>query len=249
MDEGYHPLAVREYLMTIINSNFEEWRAENPGAPIEGFKFTTEKMSHSGILFDIDKLRDVSTEVLLRTPAGELADFLVQWARRAMPEAAECLAADTAYLEKILDIGRGGPKPRKDLAYGTQIMSHISYFYDSAFQLEAGLSDPGLPENVIPQDAARLLRAYIESYAHVDAQPPWFEKVRALSEANGYAAKPKDYKKNPAAYKGHVGDVSAVIRLALTGRANSPDLWEIQQILGEARTIERLRRAAELIAR
>jgi glutamyl-tRNA synthetase len=215
---------------------------------MEAFRFATEKMSHSGILFDIDKLRDVSTETLLRIPAGELAGFLVQWARRAMPEAAGGLAADTAYLAKILDIGRNAPKPRKDLAYGVQIMDRISYFYDSAFQLEPGLSDPGLPGNVTPAEAAKLLRGYAGAYSHADAQPEWFEKVRALAEANGYAAKPKDYKKNPAGYKGHVGDVSAVVRLALTGRANSPDLWEIQQILGEARTLGRLGRAADILA-
>ncbi|MDR3295895.1 MAG: glutamate--tRNA ligase [Clostridiales Family XIII bacterium] len=233
--EGYHPLAVREYLLTVSNSDFEEWRLANPGAPAWDFTFTTDKMGHSGILFDMDKLRDVSKETLLKIPASGLADFLTEWACHAgLPEAAH-LQKDKAYLEKILDIGRNGEKPRKDLAFGAQILDFIRYFYDELFQIE----DPW-PENIPPGDIPRLLSGYLAAYSQADDRTAWFERIRVLAEENGYAAKPKDFKKNPERYKGHVGDVSTVIRIALTGRANSPDLWEIQQILGESRTKARL---------
>jgi glutamyl-tRNA synthetase len=234
--EGYHPLAVREYLLTILNSDFEEWRAEHRDADIDAFPFTTEKMSRSGILFDADKLNDVSKEVLLGIPAAALAAFLADWAEQnGRPEAA-LLKGDLHYLERILDIGRRDANPRKDLAYGSQILAFIGYFYDELFRIE-----DAWPENVPPEDVPKLLKAYLESYDHSDDRTAWFERIRALAEANGYAAKPKDFKKNPTLYKGHVGDVSAVIRVALMGRKNSPDLWEIQQILGEERTKRRLR--------
>ncbi|MDR2088932.1 MAG: glutamate--tRNA ligase [Clostridiales Family XIII bacterium] len=237
--EGYHPRAVREYLLTILNSNFEEWRAENPEADADAFAFTTDKMSRSGILFDADKLNDVSKEVLLGIPAAELAAFLADWAEETgRPEAAS-LKGDMRYLARILDIGRHDANPRKDLAYGAQILAFIGYFYDETVRAE-----DAWPENVPRADVPRLLGGYLEGYRHGDDRTAWFERIRALAEANGYAAKPKDFKKNPGLYKGHVGDVSAVIRIALMGRKNSPDLWEIQQILGEARTRARIAAAA-----
>jgi glutamyl-tRNA synthetase len=231
---GYHPAAIAEYLMTIINSNFEEWRAENPDAPLSDFRMTTEKMSVSGILFDLDKLADVSKETLVRMPASEIADFLISWAKLFRPEFYHEIAetSDKDYLEAVLDIGRSGEKPRKDLAYAAQIAEHISYMYDAEY--EAAVSE-NIPENVQPEDAKQILEAYLETYNHSDDRETWFAKIREFGEKLGYAPKPKEYKKNPELYKGHVGDVSTVIRLALTKRSNSPDIYEIQQILGEER--------------
>ncbi|MDR2355095.1 MAG: glutamate--tRNA ligase [Clostridiales Family XIII bacterium] len=245
-EAGYHPLAVREYLLTILNSDFEEWRAENPEADTDTFTFTTDKMSRSGILFDADKLNDVSKDVLLRIPAAALAAFLADWAAESGRPEASLLRSDLRYLERILDIGRHDANPRKDLAYGAQILAFIGYFYDALFRAE-----DAFPENVPRADVPKLLGGYLESYDCKDDRAAWFERVRVLAEANGYAAKPKDFKKNPDLYKGHVGDVSTVIRIALTGRQNSPDLWEIQRILGEARTRARIAGAieAEIAAR
>jgi glutamyl-tRNA synthetase len=239
--EGYHPLAVREYLLTIINSNFEEWRAENPIAPIGDFAFTTAKMSRSGTLFDLDKLRDVSKEVMLRIPACELADFIMDWAETSGRNTDELKKGGKEYLQKILDIGRSGEKPRKDLAYGSQIFEFIGYFYEGSFSIT-----DSRPENVPAEDIAKILKEYADVYDHADDQTEWFAKVRELAVNNGYAAKPKDFKKNPEMYKGHVGDVSTVIRIAITGRASSPDLWEIQQILGEQRVKERLLKSRQI---
>jgi glutamyl-tRNA synthetase len=189
----------------------------------------------------LDKLRDVSRDTLAGIPADELADFITDWAAREKPDALPVLTRERATLAAALDIGRGGEKPRKDLEYAAQIFAHIAYFFDEYFRID----DP-LPEHIGAADARTLLEGYHGAYDHSDDRETWFGKIRALAEENGYAAKPKDYKKNPDGYKGHVGDVSAVIRLALTGRLEAPDIWEIQQVLGEARVRGRLRAFAEI---
>ena len=233
--EGYHPQAVKEYLLTILNSNFEEWRIDNPDAPIDDFKFTTEKMSSGGALFDLNKLNDVSKDVLVKIPAAELCSFMTEWAREFRPEILPLFEGSEEYITKILDLGRSGNKPRKDLVYDRQIFEFISYFFDDYFRIE-----DTIPENVSDEDAAEILKRYLESYDHSDDQSQWFDKIREIGTEMGYAAKPKDFKKNPDQYKGHVGHVSTVIRIAVTGRSQSPDIWEIQQILGEKRTRERI---------
>lgn len=233
-NEGYHPAAVREYLLTILNSNYEEWRAENPAADINEFEFTTEKMSNSGALFDLNKLNDVSKDTLVRIPASELRVFMADWSREFMPEITKYFEDDAEYIEKILDLGRTGDKPRKDLVYAKQIFEFINYFFDEYFEIQ-----DELPENAAA-DAEVILKEYLASYNHADDQSEWFNKIREITEKLGYAVKPKDFKKNPDMYKGHVGDVSTVIRIALMGRSQSPDVWEIQQILGEERTRARI---------
>ena len=231
---GYHPAAVREYLLTILNSNFEEWRAEHQDADIDEFTFTTEKMSNSGALFDLNKLNDISKDVLLRIPAEEIIEFLKGWAEEFRPEIMY-IFDDEEYLKKIIDLGRNDKKPRKDLVYAEQIVEFISYFFDDMFARE-----DEIPAEVSAEDAREILKKYMESYDHADDQSQWFDKIRNIAVELGYAAKPKDYKKNPEDYKGHVGHVSTVIRIALMGRAQSPDVWCIQQIMGEDMTRRRI---------
>ena len=224
--EGYHPAAVREYLLTILNSNYEEWRIENPEADADEFRFTTEKMSSSGALFDLDKLNDVSKNTLLHIDARELAEWLKGWSEEFAPEYAYVFK-DMDHLAEILDLGRHDARPRADLVYARQIMDFIGYFFDEAFERE-----DEYPAEAA-EDAEAILKAYLDSYDHSDDNGQWFDKIREISTELGYAAKPKDYKKNPDDYKGHVGHVSTVIRIALMGRAQSPDVWAIQQIMGE----------------
>ncbi|MGN0709170.1 MAG: glutamate--tRNA ligase [Anaerovoracaceae bacterium] len=233
-NQGYHPDAVREYLLTILNSNYEEWRMANPDAPVDDFKFTTEKMSSSGALFDLNKLNDISKDVLLRIPASDIASFLKSWSDEFAPEYAP-MFKDMDYLEKILDIGRNDRKPRKDLVYARQIVDFISYFFDGFFRIE-----DEMPAEVPQEDIRKILESYLSTYDHSDDQSQWFEKIRAIAAELGYAAKPKDFKKHPEDYKGHVGHVSTVIRIALMGRAQSPDVWTIQQIMGEEKTRARI---------
>jgi glutamyl-tRNA synthetase len=239
---GYHPKAVREYLLTILNSNYEEWRLANPQNPMEEFEFSTEKMSSSGTLFDLDKLNDVSKEVLVRLSDEEIYDFLLLWAKDHRPELVTLFTDKKEMLLRIFAMDRHGEKPRKDLIYCEQIFDYISYFFNDRFKVQ----DP-YPEEVEKQDVLTILESYVNNYDHSDDRSIWFEKIRALSVKLGYAAKPNDYKKNPSLYKGHVGHVSTVIRIALTGRASSPDLWEIQQIMGEKQAMERIDKAVSTL--
>lgn len=231
--EGYFPEAVREYLMTILNSDYEEWRLADPDAPLEAFDFTTGKMSNSGTLFDLDKLNNVSKDVLARKTAEEILTFMLQWAEAWQPALAALMAGSSEKLIKIFDIDRGGPKPRKDLVNGRQIFEFISYFFDEHFMIR-----DDFPAECGPKDIKEILRRYLATYDPADDNETWFEKIRQITGDLGYAVKPKDHKKEPDKYKGHVGHVSNVIRIAITGRSSSPDLWTIQQIMG-AETVRR----------
>ncbi|MBR3033985.1 MAG: glutamate--tRNA ligase [Firmicutes bacterium] len=235
---GYFPEAVREYLMTILNSDYEEWRMANPNLPLEDFPFEASKMSSSGTLFDLSKLNDISKDVLAKKSAQEIYDFELAWAKEFAPEKAQLLARDPEKTKRIFDIDRGGEKPRKDLIFAQQIFGFISYFFDETFSPETEM-----PAECSADDIREIFRRYKEGYSEADDNGAWFEKIRAITADLGYAVKPKDYKKNPDQYKGHVGHVSNCIRIALTGRSNSPDLWTIQQIMGKEQVFARLDRA------
>ena len=235
MAHGYHPLAVFEYLLGLINSDYEEWKLSNPNIDNKAFLISTEKMGTSGMLFDLDKVQHVSRETLARIPAVELADFIIDWAKRENHDAYPVLLANRTVLTAALDIGRSNDNPRKDLIYAEQIFDFLSCFFDPFFRME----DP-LPNNIPEPEARILLEGYLTGYDYKDERERWFEKIRELAVSHGYAAKPKDYKNEPEKYKGHVGDVSTVIRRALTGRCNAPDIYEIEHILGEERVRSRL---------
>lgn len=235
---GYFPEAVREYLLTILNSNFEEWRIANPEADYNEFKFSTETMSSSGTLFDLNKLNDVSRDVLARKSASEIFDFMYGWAGEYKPEIAALMAANKDMLLKVFDIDRGGEKPRKDLVYAGQIFEFVKYFFEDYFVYE-----DAFPAEISAEDRKEILKRYIDGYDPADDNSAWFQKVKDITADLGYAVKPKDFKKNPDQYKGHVGHVSGVIRVAITGRTNSPDLWTIQQIMGPELVKARIERA------
>ncbi len=236
--EGYAPRAVWEYLLTVLNSNFEEWRAENPDAPIDDFKFTLEKMSSSGALFDIMKFEDVSREVLLRTKAADIYDEFAEWLKEYDPEFYTLFTRDREYSEKIIDVGRNGARPRKDLTSWKQAREFLSFYFPETFKLE-----DEYPERVSDEDRKEIFRRYLETFDINDDNQQWFQKIRDITADMGYAVKPKDFKKNPDMYKGSVSDVSSVIRVALTGRTNSPDLWEICHIIGESEMRRRIENA------
>ena len=235
---GYFPEAVREYLMTILNSDYEEWRMANPDAALEDFPFEAEKMSSSGTLFDLSKLNDISKDVLAKRSAQEIYEFELAWANAYAPEKAALLARDPEKTMRIFDIDRGGEKPRKDLIFAQQIFAFISYFFDETFEPETGM-----PAECSADDIREIFRRYKEGYSEQDDNAAWFDKIRAITADLGYAVKPKDYKKDPDRYKGHVGHVSNCIRIAITGRSSSPDLWTIQQIMGKEQVFARLDKA------
>lgn len=234
-EKGYFPQAVREYIMTLLNSDYEEWRLANPELPLEDFPVHLDKMATSGALFDMVKLEDVSKETLVRISEADIADFVIAWAQKYHQDIYDVLAPQRDDLVKLLAIGRDGKKPRKDLVNAEQIVQFTKYFFDAWFTQE----DPML-EQIPADEAIAILKDYLATYDQADDNEAWFNKIRTITEERGYAVRPKDFKKNPEMYKGHVGDVSTVIRLAITGRRNSPDVWSIQQILGEEKTVARV---------
>ena len=235
--QGYPVAAVREYLMTLLNSNFEEWRLANPDSPIEDFKFTTKKMSVSGSLFDLDKLNDVSKNVISRLTAEEVYELTLAWANENDKDFARVLESDREYAIRILAIGRGGKKPRKDIALWSEVKNYMSFFYDELF-----VRTEAIPESFYGDDIAAVLNDFCNSYDENTDQSEWFNNIKAIAEKNGFCPDMKQYKASPDSYKGSVADVSMFLRIAVTGRMNSPDLYEVMQILGKERVLARVRR-------
>lgn len=235
---GYAPECVCEYIMTILNSNYDEWRMQNPDKPYTDFPFSFKKMSNSGCLLDFPKLTDVSKNVIAKMTADEVYDRAYAWAAEFDPDFAATLAADPAYAKSILAIGRGGKKPRKDFAVWSDLKAHMAFFYDDYFKAEAEY--PAFDKT----DIQGILRDYTEIYDAADDQNVWFDKIKALGEKYGFCPNTKQYKENPEGYKGHVGDVSMILRVAVTGRQNSPDMYEVMRILGKDRVVARLLAAA-----
>ena len=232
---GFPIAAVREYIMTILNSNFEDWRRANPDAPLEDFTFSPKKLNPAGSLFDYAKLVDVSKNVLSRMSAEEVYRQATEWAAEFDPELHTCLNSNPAYAIPILSIGRGGKKPRKDLATFTDVKPYLDFFYDDLFTVK-----DALPESTDPADVRTVLSTFAAGYDEADDMNTWFDKVKAIAESIGYASDMKAYKQDPTAYRGSVADVSAFLRLAVTGRLNAPDLYTVMHILGRDRTLARL---------
>lgn len=242
-EQGYPKESVLEYLLTLANSNFEDWRRANPTAPQSAFPFNLKKMSTSGALFDLDKLNDVSKNVIAAMDADTVLQKTLDWAKDYDPQFYDLLRQDESVSRAIFAIDRGGKKPRKDLAKWNEVKGYFSYFFDALFQTDLA----ELPENITPDLAAAVLRAYEAAYSAADDKEQWFERIKALCEPLGCTPNVKEYKQNPDAFKGHVGDLSTVIRVAVTGRRNTPDLYSILQILGEDRVRDRLRAAREAL--
>lgn len=238
--QGYPADSVLEYLLTIANSDFEDWRRANPTAPRSSFKFNLKKMSVSGALFDLNKLNDVSKTVIARMDAETVTDMVTAWADDYAPEFAQLLKADRDYTVGIFSIDRGNKKPRKDIAHWNEVPDYVSYFFPTMYHNELEL-----PENITPADAAAVLKAYQSVYDTAQDKQEWFDTVKSICADLGFSPDVKAYKADPAAFKGHVGDVSTVIRIAITGRRNTPDLCSIMQQLGAEVVNQRLSEAID----
>ena len=233
---GYSPEAVCEYVMTLLNSNYEEWHMQNPDKNYRDFPFSIKKMSVSGCLFDFGKLNDVSRNILSGMTAEQVYDGLTGWAAEFDPEFAAELTRDPEYTKSILAIGRGGKKPRKDLAVWSDAKPYMGFFYDRYFAVT-----DSIPDSFSREDVNAVLAGFLDSYNEGDDMNVWFEKIKRIAAALGYAADMKEYKADPQAFKGSVADVSMFIRVAVTGKMNSPDLYTVMHILGKERTGARLR--------
>lgn len=244
IEQGYESESVIEYLMTIAASDFEDWRRANPNESYKNFKFNLKKMSVSGALFDQNKLIDVSKRVVSTMSSQKVVDCLLRWAEEFDSEFYGLLKADEDYARRVFAIDRDCAKPRKDIAKWSDAKDYCSYFYDEIY---APCYD--MPENVSAADSAAILKEYIKCYKPTEDRNEWFSQIKSICPALGFAAETKEYKANPDAYKGHAGDASTVIRIALTGRRNTPDLCSIMNVLGYERCIGRLTAAAEYLER
>ena len=240
-EEGIPAEAVKEYLLNIANSNFENWRRANPDKAMNEFELQLNKMSVSGALFDMVKLLDVSKTVISKMTAEEVYENANMWATKYDAELKELLE-DKEYALKVFGIERGNKKPRKDISKWSDVKENISYMYDEEFAKD----ENEYPYQVIndKESISKILKLYLEKYYDEnDDKQAWFDKIKELAGEMGYAKEVKEFKANPDMYKAHVGDVSTVLRIALTKRTNTPDMYEIMQILGKDRMAQRFNKA------
>lgn len=236
--DGYHPYTMKVYLLTLLNSNFEEWHEKFPDKDINEFPFSVEKMNQSGALFDKDKLHNICKNELSKLSEEELYDFLYDWAKENEPENVEKWFGDREKMLQILRLymGVGAKRRRKDLMYAKQIFELISYFFD-------GESAEEMDEFKLDEDmVSKILKSYLAKYDHNDDNSVWFNKLKEIADEHGFASDMKAYKANPENFKGNVSDIAEAVRIAVTGRANTPDLWTIVHIMGEEQMAERIKK-------
>ena len=235
--EGIPSDAVNEYLMNIINSSFEGWRRANPTKPMNEFKLELSKMGVSGAVFDMVKLLDVSKNVIARYSAEQVYSFANEWAKQYDEELAQMLS-DKEYGLKVFGIEREkSKKPRKDLSKWSDVKENIIYMYNKPESYDF--------DKINGEEVIKVIKEYINVYNSNDDKETWFSKMKDVAEKCGYAREVKEYKANPEKWPGHVGDISSVIRVAITGRRNTPDLYEIMNVLGNDEVIARLNKAIQ----
>ena len=237
---GIPKQTVKEYLLNIANSNFEMWRKQNPDKSIDEFDLELNKMSVSGALFDMVKLQDVSKGVISHYTAEQVYEEALDWAQEFDPELEKMLSEDKAYTLKVLGIERGGVKPRKDISQWSELKDIIVYMYDEGYE-KMDKSKFEYQTITDPEEIDKIVKSYFEKhYNESDDKQTWFDKMKDLAEELGYAREVKEYKANPDNYKGHVGDISTVLRVKLTGKSRTPDLYEIMQVIGKERLLKRI---------
>lgn len=232
---GYDATCVCEYIMTLLNSNYEEWHAQNPEKQYTDFPFNIKKMSSSGCLFDFNKLNDVSKNIISRMDAETVTRLVTDWACTYDPEFGALLAKDPAYTTAIFAIGRGGKKPRKDLATWADAKPYMGFFFDEIFTVEDEYA-----ETYDKKDIKAALEGFLATYDAADDMNTWFDKIKAVARSIGFADDMKAYKADPSAFRGNVADVSMFLRVAVTGKLNSPDMYAVMQVLGAARVRARI---------
>ncbi len=226
-EEGFHPHCIKVYLLTLLNSNFEEWHKQNPDKNINEFPFSVKNMNNSGALFDMDKLENICKNELSQLQVIEVYDFLADWAHRYEPEKKKIWFADEAKITDIimLYMGVGQKRRRKDLVNAKQAFDQFSIFFNEFRKQEEDFKLPA-------EDVKTILKEYLESFDYNDDNQKWFDKISAIAERNGFATDRKAYKADPESFRGDVSDVATTVRIAVTGRSNTPDLWSIIQIIG-----------------
>jgi len=231
-EQGYPCDAVLDYLMTLSDAAFEDWKQANPGTSSWEFQLSFKGLQGSnGPLFDMDKLGNISRHHIARLTNVEVYDQVLAWANGNDPHLAELMQSDPEKVLAIFNIERGGPNARKDLERWDEVKQELLLFFDDSFSLSAEDARALLPY-LNADELAALVRDFLESYDPSDDKEIWFDKIKELGGDHGFALRPKDYKKDPEAFKGTVADVAKVFRVLLMGRERTPDLYSIMQVLG-----------------
>ena len=238
--DGYHPYCMKVYLLTLLNSNFEEWHEKFPDKDINEFPFSVEKMSQSGALFDKDKLHNICKNELSKLSEEEVYDFLYDWAVENEPEKAKIWFADKEKMLGILRLymGVGMKRRRKDFMYAKQIFEMIGYFFEMG-------SEEKDEFKLDKETVNTVLNEYLDMYNHEDDNSEWFNKLKVIADKHGFASDMKAYKANPEAFKGNVSDIAEIVRIAVTGKANTPDLWSIVHVIGEDQMKDRIKKVMQ----
>lgn len=234
-EAGFPIQSVYEYMLTILNSNFEDWRRANPDADCDDFKFSNKKMNPAGSLFDREKLCDVSKNVVSKMTAEEVYDNVLDWATEFDTEFADILKSDKELAIKAFSIGRGGKKPRKDITLWSDAKDYMGFFYNDLYEIK-----DAYPDNFTHDDITGVLKQFIGVYDEADEQQTWFDKIKNIAADFGFCTDMKAYKAAPEDYKGSIADVSMFLRVAVTGKLNSPDMYEVMKILGKDEVSRRI---------
>ena len=234
-EKGFPTESVYEYILTVLNSNFEDWRRANPDASADDFKFSYKKMNPAGSLFDYDKLYDVSKNTIARMTTDKVFDLYSKWSSVYDVEFYSEFIKNEDFSKKIISIGRGGKKPRKDYGVWSEMKDYMGFFFDKYFTII-----DQIPNTFNKEDIVSTINSFIETYSELDDANTWFEKVKIIAESHGFASDMKAYKAAPEAFKGSVADVSMFLRIAVTGKINSPDLYTVMNIIGKEKVVERL---------
>ena len=243
IEKGYPSEAILEYLLNLLNSNFEEWRKNNPNEDVYNFEISEDKMSKSGAMFDLVKLEDISKTVISKFNAQKVYDLVLAWAEKYNEKFAKRLKENKEFALKMFNIERDTPKPRKDIIKWEDVEEIYSYFFDDTFNPEYIFD-----EKFDKKDIVELLTRYKKVYDENEEKQDWFNHIKFLGEDIGFASDMKVYKLNPENFKGNYGEVSGIIRMALTGRTNTPDMYEICKILGKEKVSQRLDRCIETLS-
>lgn len=236
VEKGYPTLAVIESVMTIINSNYEEWHTDNPDKSFSEFEYDPKKMSSSGALYDLAKLDNISKDIISKMTKQQLYEKSYEWAKKYSDSLVNLIESDVEYYKNILNIEREQAKPRKDIAKYSDIENLIWYMYDDKFVCE----NYEFQKITDTDEIKKIVKTYIEKYYDEnDDKEQWFNKIKLLSDELGYASNMKEYKKNPENFKGNVADISTVLRVSLTTKSMTPDLYEIMKLLGKERMEKR----------
>ena len=234
---GYPQLAVIESLMTIINSNYEEWHTANPDKKFTDFEFSANKMSTSGALYDLMKLEDISKNIISKMTKDEVYEASYEWSKGYDRKLQSLIEKDPEYYKNILNIEREQVKPRKDIGKYSDIYRLVWYMYDDIYEDSDKSYEWG---KILDEDEIdNILKTYMDKYFDVSDKDVWFNNIKLMCDELGYASNMKEYKKNPDAFKGNVADVSTVLRVALTSKAQTPDLYEIMKLFGKDRILKR----------